>query len=295
MPKILLKNGVNIHYLRVGAGPDLVMIHGLSGNLAVWHLKMVPILREHFRVLTYDMRGHGYSDVPPTGYTTADMADDLRLLLDELGIESCFLVGHSYGADAALYFAYLHPERAKQVVAIESGLAALIQLRKREDWEGWTYWARVLESFGLQVPPEKRCDIDYMLRLSLKVPKIFGPATGRTRKAEPLLRLLETTMVKDYEVVGELTLENLPKLKTPVNLIYGGGSAFLGTYEYLLHHLPNVTGVVLPSSDWGHFGVLEQPDLVTRYILQYLKPEALASLAGAEVVTAGSTAGEAAR
>ena len=85
MPKILLNNRVRLHYVRVGDGPDLVMIHGLSGNLAVWHLKMAPILQEHFRVLTYDLRGHGYSDVPPSGYTTADMAEDLTQLLDALG------------------------------------------------------------------------------------------------------------------------------------------------------------------------------------------------------------------
>ena len=45
------------------------MIHGLTGNLAVWHLKIIPMLWDHFRILTYDLRGHGYSDVPPTGYT----------------------------------------------------------------------------------------------------------------------------------------------------------------------------------------------------------------------------------
>src|SRR5207248_5554544 len=101
---------------RVGAGPDLVMIHGLSGNLAVWHLKMVPILREHFRVLTYDMRGHGYSSAPATGYTTGDMATDLEDLLNALNIETCYLVGHSYGADTALYFSLLHPDRAKHVI-----------------------------------------------------------------------------------------------------------------------------------------------------------------------------------
>src|SRR5438309_10541706 len=98
MPKVLIESGLTIHYQQVGQGPNLVMIHGLSGNLAVWHLKMVPLLRDHFRVLTYDMRGHGYSDIPPTGYSTSDMAEDLELLLDELGIESCYLVGHSYGA-----------------------------------------------------------------------------------------------------------------------------------------------------------------------------------------------------
>jgi pimeloyl-ACP methyl ester carboxylesterase len=274
MPKVMLESGHRIHYLQIGEGPDLVLMHGLTGNLAIWHLRMVGLLRDHFRVLTYDLRGHGHSDMPATGYTTGDMADDLKGLLDALNINRADFVAHSYGADTALHFALLHPDRVRQLVPIEAGLPALIGLRKREDWEGWAYWAEALERFGFDVPPERRCDIDYMLRISLQVPKIYGPATGRTRKAEPLLRLLDTTtMVQDYEVAGELTLDNLSRIQTPVHLIYGEGSAFLGSFDYLRSHLPNVVdSVLLPASDWGHFGPLEQPELLVSLILEYLKP-----------------------
>src|SRR5271157_1556886 len=106
MPKTTLRSGLKIHYQRVGQGPDLVMIHGLTGNLAVWHLKIVPLLMDHFRILTYDLRGHGYSDMPPTGYTASDMAADLEQLMDALGVEQADLVGHSFGADTALYVAF---------------------------------------------------------------------------------------------------------------------------------------------------------------------------------------------
>jgi pimeloyl-ACP methyl ester carboxylesterase len=272
MPKIQIKNGLNIHYQRVGEGPDLVLIHGLTGNLAVWHLKVVPLLRRHYRVLTYDLRGHGYSDMPPTGYTTDDMAEDLGYLLDALEIERPILTGHSYGSDTALTYALLHPERVDRIVAIEPGLSALISLRKREDWEGWRYWSEALDRFGIPVPPERRADADYMLRLSLKVPMLYGPAVGRPRKAEPLLRLLETTMIKDYEVVGALSLDNIEKITTPVQLIYGEGSAFLGSYDHLRQRLPNVTPIKLPPSAWGHFGPVEQPEILVSYVLDYLQP-----------------------
>ena len=87
MPKVQLPNGVRIHYQQVGEGPDLVMVHGLTGNLAVWHLRIVPELSDRFRVLTYDLRGHGLSDTPPTGYSPDAMAEDLLGLLDALEIE----------------------------------------------------------------------------------------------------------------------------------------------------------------------------------------------------------------
>ena len=128
MPKVLA-NEINIHYQRVGKGPDLVMIHGLTGNLAVWHLKLVGLLQKDFRITTYDLRGHGYTDVPRDGYTTRSMAGDLDGLLNALEIENPYVVGHSFGADVALHHALLHPGRLKRIVAAEVGLAAMIHIR----------------------------------------------------------------------------------------------------------------------------------------------------------------------
>ena len=63
-------------------------------------------------MLTYDLRGHGYSDTPPAGYTPDAMAGDLLGLLDALEIERPVVAGHSYGADIALYFALRAPRAA---------------------------------------------------------------------------------------------------------------------------------------------------------------------------------------
>jgi pimeloyl-ACP methyl ester carboxylesterase len=267
MPKAVVKSGLKLHYQQVGDGPDLVMIHGLTGNLAVWHLQIAPTLSDHHRILTYDLRGHGYSDVPPSGYSADDMATDLGELLDEREITRAALVGHSFGADVALYFALRHPERVSQVIAIEAALPAMVYLRDREDWQGWDYWSDVLERSGHPVPPEHRSDVDYLLRMSLEVPKKWGPLNGLPRNRKPFLRLLEsTTIAEDTQSIGTLTLEKIPAIRTPVCLIYSQGSAFVGTYDYLIDHLPNARGVLLPRTEWGHFGPLEQPELVGEQI-----------------------------
>jgi pimeloyl-ACP methyl ester carboxylesterase len=287
MPKVTLPGGLKIHYQRVGQGPDLVMIHGLTGNLAVWHLKIVPLLSDHFRVLTYDLRGHGFSGMPPTGYTANDMAGDLEGLLNELEIERADIVGHSYGADTALYFALRNPERVRQVVAIEAALPALIDLRTRGDWVGWSYWAEVLEAAGLTVPPEKRCDTDYLLRLSLALPKKWGPLKGLPREPKAFLKLLDTTtLARDYESVGDLTLENVPKIEAATHLIYTDGTAFLDTQRYLQAHLPNARSILLPPSEWGHFGPLEQPEIVVGHLLDALAPPRGATVNGYALGTA---------
>ncbi|HLG74012.1 MAG TPA: alpha/beta hydrolase [Chloroflexota bacterium] len=271
MPKVQLRNGLTMHYERAGSGPDVVMIHGLTGNLAVWHLRILPKLVDRFRILTYDLRGHGYTQMTPTGYTAGEMAEDLLCLLDELEIGAADLVGHSYGADIALYFALRHPQRVRQVVAIEAALPALIHMRQRDDWPGWAYWAEYLERSGCPVPPEHRADLDFMLRQSLNMPKKWGPLNGLPRNPKPFLQLLDTTtMVKDYEVVGDLTLDRIPEVSTPVTLIYDQGSAFLPTHDYLLEALPHVNSILLPRSQWGHFGPLEQPELLADRLAELL-------------------------
>src|SRR4051794_2823464 len=151
MPKIDV-GPVTLHYLTQGQGPDLVMLHGFLGNQAVWHLYIVPQLRRHFRVTTYDLRGHGYSEVTPSGYTAENMAGDLKLFLEQMGIERPILVGHSFGADICMYFSLLYPERVSKLIALEPGLAALVEQRKDAKWVGWSSWVSKLEELGLTVP-----------------------------------------------------------------------------------------------------------------------------------------------
>src|ERR1051326_2037350 len=252
MPKIQA-NGINLHYISSGSGPDVVMLHGFLGNLALWHLYTVPIMRREFRVTTYDLRGHGYSDMPPAGYTAANMAEDLRGLLDKLGIERVSLVGHSFGADICLYFALLYPERVINLTAMEPGLAALVHQRKRQDWIGWSAWVERLEELGLHVPPEKRADPEYLLELTLQTPKFYGPTRGLPRNREPLLRLLKTTTImRDYEEIGLLTQEAVRAIQTRILLVYGHKSHFLSSYEFLHRALPNCSSVLLPGGE--HFG-----------------------------------------
>jgi pimeloyl-ACP methyl ester carboxylesterase len=148
----------------------------------------------------------------------------------------------------------------------------MVHLRNRDDWEGWDHWVDVLGRSGHTVPPDRRSDVAYLLRASLELPKKWGPLNGLPRNPKPFLRLIEeTTAPSDYEHVGSLTLEQIANLETPVILMYTAGSAFLGTHDYLLEHLPRVRSILLPDTEWGHFGPLEQPDIVAGHILAALE------------------------
>jgi pimeloyl-ACP methyl ester carboxylesterase len=271
MSKVVLRSGVRLHYQQVGEGPDVVLVHGVTGNLAVWHLHLVPALADRYRLLTYDLRGHGLSDTPPSGYSLDDMAVDLLDLLDALEIERPVIAGHSYGADIALYHAANHPERVREVIAMEAALPAMEQLRAHDQWIGWTYWVRALEQAGLEVPEDKRTDLRHLIRATIDLPKKWGPLRGLPRNPKPLLRLLDdTTLPEDYRRIGSLPLERLGSITTPVTLMYAEHSAFVDTFAHLCDTLPNAHPVLLPQTEWGHFGPLEQPEAVARAIADRL-------------------------
>jgi pimeloyl-ACP methyl ester carboxylesterase len=272
-----LVNGIQLHYQQFGQGPSLVMVHGITGNLAIWHLEIVPALMSGFRITTYDLRGHGYSDVPPAGYTTADHAKDLRNLLDNLGIGRTHVIGHSFGADIALHFTILFPERVDRLVLVEPAIAALLHLREREDWIGWKYWRDKLALGGVSVPPEKWYDTEYLVRASVSMPMLFGFRKGRARRAAPLVRLMDTTTAaRDYVQLAGMTLDKIDRIQHQTLVLYGEDSVFVSTYEYLRDHLVNSTCYLIPDSE--HFGPIERPDVLLGYIREFLNHSDSASL-----------------
>ena len=83
------------------------MLHGLSGNLAVWHLRMVPLLQDRFRLTTYDLRGHGYSACRRRVHHPRHGPRPARADGRAGASRDADLLGHSFGADIALHFALL--------------------------------------------------------------------------------------------------------------------------------------------------------------------------------------------
>lgn len=269
-----LANGVELHYQQFGTGPHIVMVHGITGNQAIWHLEIVPALMPEYRVMTYDLRGHGYSGVPPTGYTTADHANDLKHLLDTLGIERPHIVGHSFGADVALNFTILYPERVDRLVLVEPGIAALTYLREHEGWIGWKYWRDKLALGGVEIPPEKWTDAEYLVRASVGLPMLFGFRQGRARRAGPLVRLMDTTSAaKDYCELAGMTLDKINAVRHQTLVLFGEESVFLGTYDYLKEHLVNSQCFLMPQSE--HFGPIERPQLLLEHLRKFLSTDAV--------------------
>jgi pimeloyl-ACP methyl ester carboxylesterase len=103
-----------------GAATPLLLVHGwgADGHEWSWHIQRLSADR---RVITPDLRGHGYSSAPASGFHPRDMAADLLRLLDHLGIDAVIAVGHSMGAQVVSILAVEHPSRVRALVCVEPG------------------------------------------------------------------------------------------------------------------------------------------------------------------------------
>jgi 2-hydroxy-6-oxonona-2,4-dienedioate hydrolase len=98
-----------------GHGEPLVLLHGSGGHLEAYARNLGP-LGEHFRVVAFDMIGHGYSSKPDRDYHIADYCAHLSDVLDTLGLERVHLAGESLGGWIGAAFAAGHPQRIRKLV-----------------------------------------------------------------------------------------------------------------------------------------------------------------------------------
>jgi pimeloyl-ACP methyl ester carboxylesterase len=276
-------NGVNLHYTQMGAGPDIVMLHGLGANLAFWFLGIVPALTGEFRVMTYDMRGHGYSDMPASGYTSAHMAEDLHSLLNHLQVRQAHLVGHSFGGAVALHFAILYPERVASLTLADAKVRVLQPSQRLKDWPYWNVWKLTLQAAGVPLPSDEQ-EIDFTfleewakpqwqhLRQRLAAAHTFIPFSlwqGNRRASLRWRQLLQTTTARrDFPDVAGLTRERISRLQQPTLAIFGQYSHCLETLRGLQESISNCKTVIIPEV--GHFHPMVKQKLFVEHLRNFL-------------------------
>ncbi len=112
--------GLRIHAVVAGSGPDLVLIHGASGSARDFTFRMLPELSARYRVIAFDRPGHGWSDVAPEGDSIRVQARLLQRAAEELGADSPIVLGHSYGGAVALAWAVDHPDALAALVPVSA-------------------------------------------------------------------------------------------------------------------------------------------------------------------------------
>ena len=117
--RIVLVNGSKVHALTQGQGPDLILIHGASGNLRDL-LPLIALLAPHYRVTAFDRPGLGWSDPIAEGTSLKAQALHLSAAADQLGLRDPILLGQSYGGSVALAWALYAPLKPRALVLVSS-------------------------------------------------------------------------------------------------------------------------------------------------------------------------------
>ena len=114
-------NGVKLHYLSVGNGEPVILLHGYAETSHMW-LPLMKELAKSRQVIAPDLRGAGDSDAPFEGYTKAVMAQDIHALAEKLGYGNVEIVGHDIGLMVAYAYAAQYPSEVSKIVLMDAFL-----------------------------------------------------------------------------------------------------------------------------------------------------------------------------
>jgi pimeloyl-ACP methyl ester carboxylesterase len=272
-------NGVKHHYLQKGEGNDVVLIHGLGGNMSFWYAnKTLVALKQHFRVTVYDIRGHGYSQFMKTGYTSLDLARDLSGLMDAVGLDRAFLVGHSLGGLVALHTARLFPEKVSGLILAEGNIPALRHLIDLEKWPYRKQREEMLRRINPKLPEILNGFNMYYLEYRLKELRRggaiddlsdFGMRKGMAIKADSILKILDQTTARtDIKQIAGLNKDGIRKIDQPCLALYGQYSPLVPICDYLAENMPDCRKIVVPEA--CHLFPARLPDRFVGHVLNFL-------------------------
>lgn len=275
----LYTNGIATYFedsaLAGGSGPAVVLIHGHSVNLRLWDEQLPALSQAGFRVIRYDVRGHGRSMAPASGYTWENYAADLGDLLDRinvegpasesLAVEAAHIVGLSMGGGIALQFAIDFPARALSLTLVDSALP------------GFDYSPELSGRIQAVVAAVRAEGAAAFPRLWLADP-IFDGLRRFPDRFQHIREMVASFPAVEYRRDGASPEGYTPNVIgrlgeiTPPTLVMVGQddlSDFRLIADILAEHIPGARRLALP--DCGHVPPLEQPDAFNQALISFLR------------------------
>jgi 3-oxoadipate enol-lactonase len=257
----LTANGIRQHVQRMpatavppghGGRPVVVFIHGLgTDSLASCYFTLAgPLAEAGIDVVMYDLRGHGRSDKPDTGYTVDHFVEDLAGLLGSIGVAGpVHLIGNSFGGTIAFSYVLRYPDDVASVVMIESEPAT----------QGWS--VKMTDLLGRAASQLTRGEAPGWLT------EHFGEHTSRLARAAGHA-LHETSMSEEIPLGPLLTEDHIHSVRHPVLAIYGSLSDLVPVGVRMGGQLVDCTVAQVPGRD--HSVLVEAPTEILRLVLSWL-------------------------
>jgi pimeloyl-ACP methyl ester carboxylesterase len=263
MPHLDLQDR-RIYYRVDGRGAWLTLVHGLSQNHLVWSGQLAA-LAEGYRLVRVDLRGHGFSSAPDSGYGQMEYLADVLAVLVHLGIGRTYWWGTHTGAALGLLLAALHPERVAALVldgAVIPGVAP-------PSVERHNAWARELaRDEGVQRVLE-----EWFERGEWFAAMHAEPARRRMLAHKDLvLTFSGAPWLTDAAPLPVPPIaEHLHEIHQPTLIVNGSEDLpdFLDVAARLERALPNATRYLVPGT--GAFPFWEEPEAVTPAVLGWLE------------------------
>ncbi len=250
-----------------GDGSPVVLVHGLACGKRMW-FHQIRALRNRFRVIAYDQRGHGLTDAPAvaTDYSAALLARDLVGVLDALKIERAAIVGFSLGGGPALALAASTPERVSRLVLADVGAGADEPVKT--EWMA-RRWVKLIEQGAVD---ELVCD---MLRSDL----LKTYASRDARRRAHMAALIRATPIDGLRFTLSEVLakrKSLFRLSGVLKSVRVPTLVIVGQHDYnctkaaklLMQTVPEVSLKIIADS--GHMSPLEQPAAFNAAVTEFL-------------------------
>jgi pimeloyl-ACP methyl ester carboxylesterase len=256
--------GIRLHVQRMsprdGRAPvaTAVLVHGLlTDSLASYYFTVAPAFTAAgIDAVMYDLRGHGRSERPPSGYTLDHHINDLETLLDRLDITGpVHLVGNSYGGTIAFGWASRHPKQVASLTLIESNPPTTTWTAKIGE---------ILDRVMTELVYDKP-DVNSWITAN----RSHNP-TRLLKEAARLAR--ETTISRDVPSSRVLTQNEIRSVRCPVLGIYGGNSNIVELARLKHTLLADFRSVVLPGH--GHSVLVEAAGTVGGHVLDLIRSTA---------------------
>lgn len=255
---IVTANGLATHCQLLDAAPEkavgetVVFIHGLgTDSLASFHLTLAaPLAAAGIDVVSYDLRGHGRTQRPRSGYTIDRFVEDLYDLLDQLGVPGrVHLVGNSFGGTVAFSFASAHPARVASIVSIEAEPATDVWADKMTDILSRTVEFLADEANFAWIETQFSAHHRRLARMAAE-------------------RILSTSMAQEIPLGPLLGAADLAELRSPVLSLLGSDGYQSGDLHALTSILPSAELVVFPGQ--GHSVLVERHREVRAHVLEWV-------------------------
>ena len=254
-------NGINIYYEVHGEGKPIILLNGILASTASWALQVPALVNSGYKVILMDFRGQWKSDKPRERYSMYQQADDVKGLLDFLGIEKTNVLGISYGGEVGMIFAIKYPELVNSLIVACS--IPKVDRYARLIADKWMMAARLRSG--------------KYLFLSM-VTDIYSP-NFINEKWDFIEKTILSFEEVDFEAFIELLksfmelniLNDLPKIKAPTLIITAGRDRTKpDIYSKMMHKkIANSELKVIEGA--GHVVNWEKPEEFNKIVLEFLE------------------------